>query len=142
VRQHSLAHCVEIRPQIARHEMLRVERQVDILLECRWVDPKGDGVIPGKLFEYIGARRPILSIGSTTAEAADIVREGRLGLVSSDPDEIKAMLLCALQTKRRLGRLPDILQSTGDRYWRETQYCRIDKLIETTLASRVPCRSS
>jgi hypothetical protein len=136
VRRHELERCVEIHHQIARHEMLRLERQADILLDCRWSDPKGDGVIPGKLFEYIGARRPILSTGSTSAEAAEIVRENRLGLVSSDPAEIKAMLLASLETKRRLGRLPDIPRSTQARYWRETQYRKIDELIEATLGSR------
>jgi hypothetical protein len=137
VRHFALEHCVEIHAQVPRAEMLRLERQVDILLECRWTDPKGDGVIPGKLFEYIGARRPILSIGSTTAEAAQIVRESERGLVSSDPTEIRAMLLASLETKRRLGRLPDTSQSTDARFWRETQYRKIDELIEATLACRV-----
>ena len=74
-----------------------------------WIDPAGDGVIPGKLFEYIGARRPILSLGSLSGEAAAIVRDNRLGLASNDPEEIKAMLVACLAAKARLGRLPDLL---------------------------------
>ncbi len=76
---------VEIRKPMARAEILRLERQADILLECRWLDPAGDGVIPGKLFEYIGARRTILSLGSLTGETAEIIRRHGFGLALQRP---------------------------------------------------------
>ena len=43
--------------------------------------PNIDGVVPGKLFEYIGARRPILCIGKPTGDAANIIRECSAGTV-------------------------------------------------------------
>jgi hypothetical protein len=112
-----------------------LERQVDILLECRWQDRAGDGVIPGKLFEYIGARRPILSLGSLTGEAAEIVRGNNFGLVSNDPDEIKAMLLECLKIKARLGRLPDRSDGAESRFHRETQFQKIDCLMNNVVVS-------
>jgi len=123
---------VEVLPAVPRAEILKVERQADILLECRWIDPAGDGVIPGKLFEYIGARRPILSLGSLTGEAAIIVRDNRLGLVSNDPAEIKTMLAECLAVKARLGRLPDQAQG-DDKFQRETQFRKIDNLVRDVL---------
>jgi hypothetical protein len=131
--QYGIRSCVEIFDAIPRPEILRVERQADILLECRWQNPAGDGVIPGKLFEYIGARRPILSIGSLTGESADIIRDNNLGLVSNDPEEIKAMLLDALDIKARLGRLPDHVAMNYDRFCRDIQFQKIDDLIAKTL---------
>lgn len=133
-RQAGIADCVEILDAIPRTQILRVEREADILLECRWIDPAGDGVIPGKLFEYIGARRPILSLGSLTVEAAAIVRDNGLGLVSNDPDDIKAMLLKALETKTTLGRLPDRPADLDDKFRRDTQFHKIDGLIGELLA--------
>ena len=131
---------VEIRPAVPRAEILKVERQADILLECRWIDPAGDGVIPGKLFEYIGARRPILSLGSPTGEAAAIVRDNKLGLVSNDPEEIKAMLVESLAVKARLGRLPD--QASGDdKFRRDTQFRKIDGLIRDVLRTPAAARA-
>jgi hypothetical protein len=127
--------CVEIREAVPRSQILRVERQADILLECRWIESAGDGVIPGKLFEYIGARRPILSLGSLTGEAAAIVRDNSLGLVSNDPDEIKAMLAECLDVKSRFGRLPDRILDADDRFRRETQFQKIDGLVQEILAS-------
>ena len=128
---------VEIRPAVPRADILKVERQADILLECRWIDPAGDGVIPGKLFEYIGARRPILSLGSLTGEAAAIVRDNDLGLVSNDPDEIKAMLIdCSRQIKARLGRLPD--QAIGDdKFRRDTQRSARSTVLSATCCGRL-----
>jgi len=124
-----VSHCVEILDAIPRSQILRVERQADVLLECRWMDPAGDGVIPGKLFEYIGARRPILSLGSLTGEAAQIVRENRLGLASNEPEEIKTILLEWLEIKARHGRLPDLAPCTNDEFRRETQFQKIDAII-------------
>ena len=111
-----------------------MEREADILLECRWIDAAGDGVIPGKLFEYIGARRPILSLGSLTGEAAAIVRDNRLGLASNDPAEIKAMLLQCLEIKAALGCLPDRAADVDDKFRRDTQFRKIDALIRDLLA--------
>jgi hypothetical protein len=126
---------VEIRDAIPRSDILRIERQADILLECRWQDSAGDGVIPGKLFEYIGARRPILSLGSLTAESADIIRGNDLGLASNDPEEIKTMLIEALNAKARLGRLPDHTATNYHRFRRDIQFRKIDDLIDTALHS-------
>jgi hypothetical protein len=133
--QYGVRESVEIRVEIPRAQILRLERQVDILLECRWQDRAGDGVIPGKLFEYIGARRPILSVGSLTGEAADIVRNDNFGLVSNDPDEIKAMLIECLKLKEQLGRLPDRIGCTDDRFRRETQFQKLNGLFEEILAT-------
>ena len=133
-RQIGIEDCVEIRDAVPRSQILRVEREADILLECRWIDPAGDGVIPGKLFEYIGARRPILSLGSLTGEAAAIVRDNDLGLVSNDPDEIRAMLVECLEVKSRLGRLPDRILDADDKFRRETQFQKIDGLIQNIFA--------
>jgi hypothetical protein len=126
---------VEIRDAIPRSDILRIERQSDILLECRWQDAAGDGVIPGKLFEYIGARRPILSLGSLTAESASIIRDNQLGLASNDPEEIKTMLQNALNVKARTGRLPDHTATNYDRFRRDLQFRKIDDLIDALLHS-------
>ena len=134
-KRYDVGHSVEIYDEVPRSQILRLERQVDILLECRWQDRAGDGVIPGKLFEYIGACRPILSIGSLTGEAAEIIRRNNLGLVSNDPDEIKAMLLECLEVKARLGRLPDRIDGAESGFRRETQFQKIDCLMNKVLVS-------
>ncbi|NVK03981.1 MAG: glycosyltransferase [Flavobacteriia bacterium] len=43
--------------------------------------PNIDGVVPGKLFEYIGAQRPILCIGKEEGDSARIINETQAGEV-------------------------------------------------------------
>jgi hypothetical protein len=122
-----------MREPVPRSDILRIERQADILLECHWRDPAGDGAIPGKLFEYIGARRPILSLGSLSAETAAIVRDNQLGLASNTPDEIKAMLVASLEAKARHKRLPDLAPHANEKFRYEAQFQKIEGLLETIL---------
>jgi hypothetical protein len=125
-----VADCIEICAPVPRRDILRIEREADVLLLCRWADPRDDGVIPGKLFEYIGARRPILAVGSTTGEAAAIVRQGGFGLVSNEPMAIAEQLSAWIEAKRGAGgRLPDLPAPPTRAYLREAQFRRIDPLL-------------
>ncbi|MFL6216332.1 MAG: glycosyltransferase family 4 protein [Blastocatellia bacterium] len=44
------------------------------------------GHIPGKLYEYLGARRPILALAPESFEAARLIRESRAGVVVESED--------------------------------------------------------
>ncbi|MCC7331991.1 MAG: glycosyltransferase family 4 protein [Flavobacteriales bacterium] len=49
--------------------------------------PNINGVVPGKLFEYIGAKRPILCIGKSTGDASKIIQETNSGIVVDFKDK-------------------------------------------------------
>jgi len=51
--------------------------------------PNIDGVIPGKMYEYIGAKRPIICIGKEDGDAAEIIKATKSGKVVSFSDESK-----------------------------------------------------
>jgi hypothetical protein len=132
--QFGVADCIELRQPIPRRDILELERAADVLLLCRWNDPAEDAIIPGKVFEYIGARRPILSIGSATGEAADIVRAGPFGVVMTDPDAIARQLVEWLAQKdAHAGRLPDLPVGPTHAYLRETQFQQVDAAIAQIL---------
>jgi len=48
--------------------------------------PNIDGVVPGKLYEYIGANRPIICIGKPTGDASKIINDTNAGNVSDFTD--------------------------------------------------------
>lgn len=131
VNQLGLAGQVTFHGLVPRREILRIEREADVMLLCRWDDPAEDSVIPGKLFEYIGARRPILSVGSTRGEAADIVRAGPFGLVSNTPAEIAQWLRARLAEKAAHARLPDLPAERVAPYDRALQFARVDAFART-----------
>jgi len=56
--------------------------------------PGAEGIVPGKVFEYIGARRPLLAVAGPGA-VADLVRETRAGQVldRADVEGIAAAVL-------------------------------------------------
>lgn len=128
-RAHGVEKQVTISPPIPHRQVLELERQADVLLLCRWNNPAEDGIIPGKLFEYIGAERPILVIGSETGEAAEIVRTGSFGVVSNDPDVLAAQLRQWVAQKEISPRLPDIQSPHKQRFTRSGQFDLLDQFI-------------
>ncbi|MGK2285207.1 glycosyltransferase family 4 protein [Pedomonas sp. V897] len=132
-RQHGVEAQVTISPPIPRNRVLELERQSDVLLLCRWANPADDGVIPGKLFEYIGAERPILAIGSETGEAADIVRQGGFGVVSNDPDVLAAQLREWIARKEIEPRLPDVKSPHKARYTRSGQFDLLEQFVSENI---------
>ena len=70
--------------------------QVLLLIEIDSEETKG--IIPGKLFEYLNAKRPILAIGPTDWEAGNMVEEVNAGkfLHHSDVALLKDVLLLSL----------------------------------------------
>ena len=54
-------------------EAVREQRTADILLLPLRKEPEYRAVLPGKLFEYLGARRPVLGIGAPDGAMARIV---------------------------------------------------------------------
>lgn len=52
-------------------------------------EPEYEAVLPGKLFEYLASRRPILGIGQTEGAMAKVVRETGSGVVYNWDEEKK-----------------------------------------------------
>ncbi|SIQ75040.1 glycosyltransferase family 4 protein [Maribacter ulvicola] len=86
---------IEIVGYVTHKEALAYQKasQVLLLVEIDSVDTIG--IIPGKLFEYMAAARPILGVGPKNWEVANIVKETKTGQVFeySDDIELKNVLL-------------------------------------------------
>lgn len=67
-------------------ETLKTERSSHILLLIKHTDPDYAGLVPGKLYEYIGLRRPILAL-VPDGEARDIVTRLNRGEVADQERE-------------------------------------------------------
>jgi glycosyltransferase involved in cell wall biosynthesis len=99
-----VGHLVETHRPVPYLTALGLQKAADILLLLLWDNPAGKAVVTGKVFEYAGSGRPILSIGCEDGAAATLVRERGLGLASSDPAEIAAFLSKMAGMKRATGR--------------------------------------
>ncbi len=126
--RHGVAECVENAEPVPFHESIRLQCAADILLLLLWDHPSEKGVYTGKLFEYVGAKRPILAIGSQDGVAADLIRKRQAGVVSNDPAAIQSSLLAWLAEKRRTGVVAPIDAAT-DGLTRRDQFAKIERQL-------------
>ena len=101
---------VSINEELAKYDLLSITTLIDslshkevlphlikaqvLLLPLNDV-PNIDGVIPGKMYEYFGAERPIICIGKNNGDAAEIIKETQTGIAVSfqDKDKLKKEIL-------------------------------------------------
>ncbi len=72
--------------------MLARQSEADILLLLQRDHSSDEGNVPAKVFEYLGALRPILLLGYEKGVLAGMIRERDAGLISNDPAIIAAQL--------------------------------------------------
>ena len=75
---------VSLHSHVPYRDSLEFLRQSDVLL---LLQPGTRTQIPSKLFEYIGARKPILGISPLDGATANLLRRERLGVIA-DPEDV------------------------------------------------------
>ena len=95
-----LKNCVELSGAVPREEALQAQRDSTALLLLEWVDPRAQGVYTGKIFEYLAANRPILSIGPEGGVLERLIDNTRTGFQATDPQIIADKLSDWLRTFR------------------------------------------
>ncbi len=94
-------------------DSLRAQVDADALLVLDQGKRTVAGVLTGKLYEYIGARRPILVVGRSDYTAAQLVTDQGLGYVSRDPAGIARFLRELYNEKQRYGHVADLETDTS-----------------------------
>ncbi len=94
INKYNLQDYVIIPGNLNRIDALQMMKDSHILLLLLNKQANAKGRIPGKLFEYLAVRRPILCIGDSEGDSADIVRETRGGNASeyADFDYLKSVI--------------------------------------------------
>ncbi len=87
LRDPALNGVVELVPYVPHRESLRFLLASDMLLLIIDDAPANKGIITGKLYEYIGARKPILAL-APEGDAAALIRSLALGEVVPPEDEL------------------------------------------------------
>ncbi len=127
---------VTVKPWVPYRDALALQMEADALLLLQSSDPRDEGNLPAKLFEYLYARRPILLIGYERGIAAQLVSERRAGLVSNSPVKICDQLKRWFEDKRA-GRLDKLDPSVSLGLGRDDQYAKLERLMEEILETQV-----
>lgn len=90
IEQNGLQEQLEKIEYIPHSETGKYQQRSSVLLLFLNNTPNVLGIIPGKLFEYLAARRPILVIGNSNGDSARIVTETNAGAIC-DFDEKEKM---------------------------------------------------
>lgn len=80
VTQHNVERWVRVVDRVPRFDALRAQRDAHALLFLEWDQGGVDGIISGKLFEYMSSRTPIWGIGVTEkTTTGKLIRETKTG---------------------------------------------------------------
>lgn len=133
--RYGVEHLVEVREPVPYKESLKMQTEADVLLLLLWTAPTERGVYTGKLFEYMGARRPILAVGGTGSVAADLIRARRVGFALDEPAQIAAQLKEWLAQKQERGAIPALEDETIAGVSREEQTRALEDYLFQVLSS-------
>ena len=98
-----LADRVEVIPFVPRRRSLELQRDSEaLLLIAAEAGGRGTGVIPGKVFEYVAAERPILAAVPPGGAAAKLIDEIGAGIVAP-VDDVEALRARARRAARAAG---------------------------------------
>ena len=131
--QHGVSACVAVHPPLPQPEAVRRQLDADVLLLMQWQDPREQGNVPGKLFEYLGARRPILLIGLEGGVPHGFLTARGAGHLARDPAQVAALLRDWLAQKRA-GGIPPLPESVSRGLSHDAQFARLPGFLETVLA--------
>ena len=92
IEQYRLSNVVSQYDSVSRSIAVEKQRESQLLLCLKWEDSREHGVYPGKLFEYLGARRPILATGGTDDVVSELLGKTKAGISALTVEDIKTTL--------------------------------------------------
>lgn len=96
-------------------ESVSRQQESTALLLLLWINHDEEkGVYTGKVFEYLGARRPILAIGPKGGVVDRLLTESATGVIVSEVAEIKHVLGIWLKEFSRLGTITSFFSPNND----------------------------
>ena len=125
-----LADCAERIDYLPHNEVVKTLTRAQVLLLLINNTPNVMGVIPGKIFEYLAARRPILGVGLPEGDAARILRESGVGkMVGFEAKEEMKRQILALYKQYKRGEL-NVAEADIDRFPRRSATGQMAGLLD------------
>jgi len=104
IAQYGLEDLVILHGTVSHDTAIGEQRKAQLLLLLTWNNPEERGVYTGKLFEYLAARRPILSLGYTDGGVIkELLMETQAGVHVRNSEEIKETIVKAYREYKDSG---------------------------------------
>lgn len=88
-QKYNVESIVNIHGRITHKEVLQNQMNSDVLLLISWMNESEKMFIPGKVYEYIASKKPILSIGYKEGSLKDLIEKTNIGYHVSEVSETK-----------------------------------------------------
>ena len=125
VRKYALDNTVKIMGSLPHQETLLEQEKADVLLLLLWNVELEKNVLTGKIFEYLSARRPILSIGLEHGEAPNLINRSNVGISTNRPEVVQNKLKKWLKEKEDFGYIRSPLEKDSRQFTRKQQFKKL-----------------
>ncbi len=131
VRKYDLHDVVKIKGQVPREDVLRSQMGSSLLLILTWDNPQEASIYPGKVFEYLGAQRPILAIGGPGGVVKELLEKTQAGVHVSNLAQLKTALMEYYKAHQACGIIPyNPIKEEVERYTHEVMAQKFAKILD------------
>lgn len=111
IQKYNVERYIKKTEYLPHSEVLKLEAQADALLLIINNAPNSKGILTGKLFEYLALQKPIIAIGPTDGDAAQIIKTTNAGVVIdyNDIESMKNTLLQIIHHKISSPQIKDVM---------------------------------
>lgn len=88
-KKYNIESIVNVCGRITHNEVLQNQMNSDVLLLISWMSESEKMFIPGKVYEYMASKKPILSIGYKEGSLKDLIEKTNIGYHVSSVSETK-----------------------------------------------------
>ena len=137
IRGRGCQQVVKFQPRVGRGEFLVLVKNASLLLQV--AHPNEKGLLTSKIFEYLGAARPVLSVPSDHDVIDSLLRETGAGQSGSSPQEIGRIIMGHYNQWKEQGRVayhgqPEAIR----RYTRNAQAARLANVLHQVTENHEP----
>ena len=128
-QKYNITDNISIHGRITQSEVLQHQMNSDVLVLISWMNESEKMFIPGKIFDCIGCKKPILSIGYREGSLKDLINKTNIGYHVSNVDECKKAIY-DYYTKYNKKELKYIGNEFADEYSLRNTAMKFSKIFE------------
>ena len=114
IKQYGLSDNLKLSGYVSHSEALQMQHNAQVLLLLEIDRPETRAIIPGKLFEYFAAKRPIIALGPKGSDMEQLISETESGqfFMYSEKEQLKSSIL-ELYSEYKKGTLSVVSKNTS-----------------------------
>ncbi len=138
IKKYNLSQYVELTGYVSHNEAIAIQNQSQVLLLIESNRPETKAIIPGKLFEYLQAKRPILAILPQGSDVISILRETHAGVSFTYED--KEGLLAKIKEFYTLFKKDELYMESKNiqRFSRRSLTQSMVNILKSTIKTKTP----